>query len=175
MPQFIEENLRVIIFAVIVVIAVLQKVFEAAKAKKDNGGPTMKEIFGPNEEPTDAPPPRRAPYTPPPLVKTTVPPPLRQPNVPPPLRGAVAPTLASYDSEAELARQREMEERIRKIREARSSTPASAPEPPPPATVSTAHATSAHHGVLHRRLRHPRELRRAFILKEILDRPLGLR
>lgn len=181
MAQFFEEHLRVIIFVVIVVVALLQKVLEAAKARKADTGPTMREIFGPDGEtsPTTS---RRKPYTPPPLVRTTAPPPLRQPAGPPPLRGA-APMAASsaYDTEAELTRQREMEERIRRIREAKSSAPAAvsaaapAPEPPPPATASTARLTAAHPGAINRRLRHPREVRRAFVLKEILDRPLGLR
>ncbi len=181
MAEFFEEHLRVIIFVVIALAALLQKILEAGKAKRADTGPTMKEIFGPDRE-TAPTPSRRKPYTPPPLVRTSAPPPLRQPTVPPPLRGAAPMAVQSaYDTEAELTRQREMEERIRRIREAKSSAPVAAsaaapsPEPPPPATASTARVTAAHPGAIHRRLRHPREVRRAFVLKEILDRPLGLR
>ena len=178
MPEFIEEHLRVIIFVVIVGIALLQKILEAAKARKQQPGPSMEEIFGPDgqQNPT---PSRRKPYTPPPLVRTTQepagPPPLRQAPpaaTPPPLRGMSSVASATTNTDAELARQRQLEERIRALREASA---AAAPEPSA-ATAPTAHRPApVHHGVLHRRLRHPRELRRAFILKEILDRPVGLR
>ena len=79
---------------------------------------------------------------------------------------------STTNTDAELTRQRQIEERIRELREASANA---APEPSA-ATASTAHRTAAaHHGALHRRLRHPRELRRAVVLKEILDRPVGLR
>lgn len=178
MPEFIEEHLRVIIFVVIVGIALLQKILDAAKARKQQPGPSMEEIFGPDGQQSPT-PSRRKPYTPPPLVRTAPmpagPPPLRQappPAPPPPLRGMSSVASATTNTDAELARQRQLEERIRALREASATA---APEPPA-ATAPTAHRpATVHHGVLHRRLRHPREIRRAFILKEILDRPVGVR
>lgn len=178
MPEFIEEHLRVIIFVVIVGIALLQKILDAAKARKQQPGPSMEEIFGPDGQQSPT-PSRRKPYTPPPLVRTAPmpagPPPLRQappPAPPPPLRGMSSVASATTNTDAELARQRQLEERIRALREASATA---APEPSA-ATAPTAHRpATVHHGVLHRRLRHPREIRRAFILKEILDRPVGLR
>ncbi|MBN8458429.1 MAG: hypothetical protein J0M04_11395 [Verrucomicrobia bacterium] len=179
MPEFIEEHLRAIIFVVIVGIALLQKILDAAKTRKQQSGPTMREIYAPDGQ-ADPTPPRRKPYTPPPLVRTTQapagPPPLRQappPAPPPPLRGMASVAISTTtNTDAELARQRQLEERIRALREASATA---APEPSS-ATAPTAHRPApAHHGVLHRRLRNPREIRRAFVLKEILDRPVGLR
>ena len=171
MPEFIEDNLRVIIFVVIIGAALLQKILEVAKARTKDSGPSMKEIFGPDSEPTRPRTPR-PPYTPPPLGRTVTPPPIHPSSVPPPLR-QVPVVSSAQDTEAEVIRQREMEERLRKIREAKG---AAQPESvPAPVAITQQRAATATRGLLHRRLRHPKEIRRAFVLKEILDRPVGLR
>lgn len=164
MPEFIEDNLRVIIIAVFVAVALLQKILEAARNRKAQAGQAESaetEVERPAR-------PMRGPYASPP-VSVRIP---RPPQAPPPRPYSTSSVAPSFDGDAELARQHEMEERLRKIREARGVTPSS----PSPVAVSVpaARVVSAR-GVLHRRLRQPQELRRAFIAKEILDRPLAMR
>ncbi len=162
MPDSIIDNLKPIIILVIVAVAVLRKVMEGINANKPSPpGPTLEEIFGPDSEPRE-PDYRRIP---------TVPPPLRQAATPPPLhRGSAAVPQTRMDTE--LARQHEIQERVRKIREAKLKAQAASPllKLPP-----TAHREASISHSLNLRLHNRKELRRAFILKEILDRPISLR
>ncbi len=102
----------------------------------------------------------------------TLPPPL----TPPPIR------LVGYDAEAAneaakvLKHQRDLAERMRQIRETKATTTGGA---------SATRARIAGKGIakplipapltLRRRLQDPAEVRRAFVMREILDPPLGLR
>ena len=106
------------------------------------------------------------------LPKPTLPPPF----TPPPTR------LAGYDAEVAneaakvLKHQRDLAERMRQIRETKATTTGGA---------SATRARIAGKGIakptmpapltLRRRLRDPAEVRRAFVMREILDPPLGLR
>jgi hypothetical protein len=184
MPDFIIDNFGLVVVVVVSIIAVVRKVLEAATGNH-------------REDSTSEPPiphapsrPPRRPYTPPPLGRPGSPPPLRPPPTPPPLwEPPAADPPTAYDTAAELNRQQEMEERLRKIREAKT---APSPDPLPVGALPAgtlpiaAHFAGAlpigalpprpaAHRVLHRRLRHPQEIRRAVILKEILDRPIALR
>ena len=152
MPDFISENLKPIIIAVIVVVALVRKIMEGINANQPSQGPTPEEIFGPDSEPGEL--PRR-----------------RVPTVPPPLqRGRMA--APTGDMNEELARQRAMEERIKKIRDAKLKAQAASA---PVHQVPVAHRQAPISHGLNRRLHSSKELRHAFILKEILDRPVGLR
>jgi cellobiose-specific phosphotransferase system component IIA len=91
--------------------------------------------------------------------------------VPPPLRQVTVTALAG-EMDAEVARQRAMEERIRKIREAKLKAQAAQAHASQPAIVKH-EAPTVNRRTL--RLHSQKELQRAFILKEILDRPVGLR
>lgn len=163
MPDFITDNLQGIIIAVVVVVALARKILEGINANQPDQrpGPTLEDLFGPDSEPEAM--PRRRP--------ATVPPPIRQATGPPPMqRGYVA--APAGDMNAELARQRAMEERVRKIREAKLKAQAASA---PAHQVPVAHRQAAISHSLNVRLHNAKELRRAFILKEILDRPVGLR
>ena len=109
-------------------------------------------------------------------AQPSVPPPLTQPATPPPIR------LAGYEAEVAneaakvLKHQRDLAERMRQIRDNKATTTGGA---------SATRARIAAKGVtkplkqtpltLRRRLRDPAEVRQAFIMREILDPPLGLR
>jgi hypothetical protein len=159
MPDF--DNLKPIIILIIVVVVVVRKIMEGINANKAGPKPTLDDIFGPDSEPSEA--DRQ--------LRPTVPPPIRQATTPPPLyRGAV--TAVADDMNSELARQRAMEERIRKIREAKLKAQAASA---PVHQVPVAHRQASISHSLNLRLHNAKELRRAVILKEILDRPVGLR
>lgn len=170
MPDIIIDNLQPLVILAIVVVTLVKKVLDGQRANKSDPRPTLEDIFGPDAAPgeTDH---RPRPMVPPPVRQTTMPPPLRQATTPPPLhRGAVA--APAGDANAELARQRSIEERIRKIRDAKLKAQAASA---PVHEVPVAHRQAPISHGLKLRLHHRKELRRAFILKEILDRPLGLR
>ncbi len=107
------------------------------------------------------------------------------PSVPPPLsRTATAPPMRMVGYETEVANetakvlkhQRDLAERMRQIRENKATTTGGA---------SATRARIASKGVakpmkqtpitLRRRLRDPAEVRQAFVMREILDPPVGLR
>ena len=160
MPDDLIDNLKPFIIVAVIVFMLIRKVMEGINANKPSAGPTMEEVFGPdddNEEP-------RQPYRP------ATPPPIRQ-SVPPPLRQVTVTALAG-EMDAEVARQRAMEERIRKIREAKLKAQAAQAHASQPAIVKH-EAPTVNRRTL--RLHSQKELQRAFILKEILDRPVGLR
>ena len=109
-------------------------------------------------------------------IQPTVPPPLTRPATPPPLR------MAGYDAEVAnetakaLKHQQDLAERLRQIRETKATTTGGA---------SATRARIASNGTakplkqtpltLRRRLRDPAEVRQAFVMREILDPPVGLR
>jgi hypothetical protein len=110
-----------------------------------------------------------------------VPPPIERKAKQSPTRLTVPPTLptAGKDFAEELRRQQEIEERLRVIRDSR-----------PAKAVSTGGAVATRDRVaargkkqavrpvistLRQRLHNPAEVRAAIVLREILDRPLGLR
>ena len=111
-----------------------------------------------------------------PKAKPTVPPPLARSATPPTMR------MAGYDAEVAneaakvLKHQRDLAERMRQIRDNKATTTGGA---------TATRARIAAKGVtqplkqspltLRRRLRDPAEVRQAFIMREILDPPLGLR
>jgi hypothetical protein len=167
MPDIIANNLQSIIVLVIVVVALVSKILEGINANKRDSGPPMEDIFGPDSEPDEG-DRQFHPAVPPPIRQATTPPPLRQVPPPPPLeRVAMA-----GDMKSELARQRGIEERIRKIREAKLKTQAASA---PVHEVAVAHRQAPISHSLNLRLHNTKELRQAFVLKEILDRPVGLR
>ena len=109
-------------------------------------------------------------------AQPTVPPPLNRTSTPPPLR------MAGYDAEVAnetakaLKHQQDLAERLRQIRENKATTTGGA---------SATRARIAAKGVakpltltpltLRRRLRDHAEVRRAFVMREILDPPVALR
>lgn len=160
MPDIIIDNLKPFVIVAIVVFALVRKILEGINANKSAPGPSMEDIFGPTGDPDGT----NRPLRPPP------PPPIRQTATPPPLQ-RVAVAVAG-DVNSELARQRAIEERIRKIREAKLKAQAASA---PAHQVPVAHRQAPISHSLNLRLHNPKELRRAFVLKEILDRPVSMR
>lgn len=106
----------------------------------------------------------------------TVPPPLTRPATPPPLR------MAGYDAEVAnetakaLKHQQDLAERMRQIRENKATTTGGALATR--ARIASKGAAKPSKQIpltLRRRLRDPAEVRQAFVMREILDPPVGLR
>jgi hypothetical protein len=129
---------------------------EAQEARREYENP--EEIFGPDEE-------WRRPYE-----EEAAPP------VPPPLVRTVPPPILAFETEAELKRQMEMQEKLLQIRETKAITTGGAAATR--ARTKDATATKIAPAVpvgLRGALRHQGQVRRAIVMREILGPPLGLR
>lgn len=159
--DWIFDHLQIVVL-IVVVIGSFVKQFLDAKAAERQARKDMEErgdVFGPEEdwEPVEP--------GPPPLVFPT-PPPLQR-ELPPPL----------LIDEALLKRQQDMQDRMRQIKETKATTSGNA------AATRTRIAAEERHpktvkpvkAGLRTGLRSRKEIRRAVIMKEILDPPLGLR
>ena len=171
MFEYLTENPQIIFFLIVFVIFVIQKVLEAGRAKREaeqeQNRPEIEiEDFFPADE-ADIPP--HPPYFPPPL-------PTASGGGPPPLVKSVSLAPAP-NAAAELARQQELDERLRKLRRSQQRGPATpAPAPITPGAPFGGRQSAARPaGALLKRLRHPRDVRQAVLLKEVLDRPVALR
>jgi hypothetical protein len=108
-----------------------------------------------------------------------MPPPLRreEPPAPPPLRPE---PVADHDDSAAIERQRRLAEQLAQLEEQRRETRRAAQRAfdsteQQAATAQSARAAGVSAGSLSAELRDPRSLRRAFLLREILDTPVALR
>ncbi|MFM2199169.1 MAG: hypothetical protein RLZZ505_2601 [Verrucomicrobiota bacterium] len=118
--------------------------------------------------------------------RPAVPPPLPPTAVPLPTGGTVAPAPslrrksrepepapALFDSSAELARQQQLAEKVKELKRTRGARAMN--ESVLPRKQSSAIPQTATGLTLKQRLGHRKELRQAFVLKEILEKPVGLR
>ena len=106
----------------------------------------------------------------------TVPPPFTAPATPPPLRMAGYEAEVAHETARALKHQQDLAERLRQIRATKATTTGGA---------SATRARIASKGIakvlkqtpltLRRRLFDPAEVRQAFVMREILDPPVGLR
>lgn len=162
--QWILEHFQFVVIVALALGSWLKNRWDAKKEAEQSYDP--REVFGaPGEVEWGAPN-----AYPPPLAGSRVP-----PKLPPRLPSVVVPP--TVDADAVLKHQQELAERLRQIREARAATggagtvprarPARGPASPAPVAAGASHLKS--------RLRNPRELRNALIMKEILDRPVSLR
>jgi hypothetical protein len=127
-------------------------------------------------------------------VMPSVPPPVQQSDRPPPLPGthhtpspkkrrkvkpaSIAPASFSAAEEAAgiLKHQRDLAERLRQIRDTKATTTGGAAATRARvASKGTKSPQTLGPVSLRKRLANPAEVRRAFVLKELLDRPVGLR
>lgn len=119
------------------------------------------------------------PAVPPPLPPNALPHP-----APATAGGAVAPApslrrkpreteQAAFDNSSELARQQEIADRLKEMKRTRGAREISDSLQPRKQTATQAASASGHS--LKQRLGNTRELRQAFVLKEILEKPVGLR
>ena len=157
MEEFITNNIKILIFVGAAVLWVIGKIAEAKKNKEEQQQQEQ-QPWSPEDDDGYDYDERQEP----------VPPPYR-PMVPPPLpRAVAAPDLPSDDRE--LARQRAMQERLSALRKERNAV-SKAARKPAKATPQPMVSPSS----LKSRLRDRRELRRAIVMREILDPPVGLR
>lgn len=120
------------------------------------------------------------PSVPPPLPRTASPTPPRMDRSPTPMlkkanrpntETKVVTSASRYQEElmqAELARQAAIAEQIKELKLAKKKQDA-------PQTTQREKATTAASGSIRERLKNRSELRQAFVLKEFLEKPVGLR
>ena len=153
--DFIFDNLKIIIGLLVAVFWIIGKISEAKRASQE-GQPQPQpweadedyENWEPEQVPRDQPPPI-------PQFRNAPPPPL--------------PVFVAAPDE-ELQRQRVMHERLASIRSEKRSGPMkkiAAKKPAAPAALVSPSIKA--------RLRDRKELRRAFVMREILDPPVSLR
>jgi type IV secretory pathway VirB10-like protein len=99
---------------------------------------------------------------------------------PPPLFRQAPPPLSQFDVsevESQLKRQQELQDRLRKIKETKSTTTGGASATRIRVAAAQTHAKPLALGEasLKSSLKNPKQTRRAIILREILGTPLGLR
>jgi hypothetical protein len=160
--NWIFDHLQIVIVLVIVAVSLGRKVLETIAANKSAGTTTLEDILRPDAHPAEPEswPSSQSPQS---MRKAATPPPMRKVTLgPPPL--AVSPGAM----DTELARQREMQERLRKIRDAKTKI---SPAPAAPTVIKRAASSNG----LKSRLRSGKELRRAIVIREILSPPVGLR
>ncbi len=175
--SWILDHLNIVIVGVLVLGSFLKSRFEALK--QDAQEPEEFPEVDSHEESRRHRPPLM-PYVPPPVERTpsAAAPAQQSPELQPVFAAtrsqSGAMTASADEAAAVLQNQRDIEERLRMIRAARPAK--GSPKSPvqtrshKPASV-TACVTSSIRG----QLRNPAELRRAIVLREILDRPVGLR
>ena len=165
--DWLFDNPKALILIAFVAFSILKRIFES---KKNTTG---------EAEPADDPfeswtqtPETQAPSVPPPLVRVNIPPPGRRSIPPPPPLPSSAPDIASL-----LKRQQDMMDRLqhaKDIKATRATTTGGAAATQ--GRVSgIGKSTSSTGSGLRGRLRSRSEIRKAIIMREILERPLGLR
>jgi hypothetical protein len=172
--DWIFDNIQIFLVIALAVGSLVKKFLEA-KAEEREARRRMdespEEVFGPEEdwEPQMAPPPLPRPSFPPPLQPQSAgPPPMsRRVNMPPPLR------QSEPDTNEVLKRQREMEDRLRQARQQKEARKKQAAAQTAAAIAhrKAAAAPAGLRATLHQR----GSLRRAFLLREVLGPPQGLR
>jgi hypothetical protein len=156
------DNPKVFLLIAIVAFSLIKRILESKKSAEE---PPVED-----EDPFESweqVPERQMPSVPPPLVKVGVPPPFRR-SVPPPL------LREEPDTASLLKRQQDMMERLQRAKETKATTTggAAATQGRVSGVGKSAHAAGAG---LRARLRNRNEIRKAVIMREILERPLGLR
>lgn len=176
--SWIFDHLNIVIVIALVIGSFLKSRFDSMT--QGDQEPEEQPDYETYEEPKRQNPPSM-PYVPPAVERTPPPVPADRGVAQPPVFAATRTSSGAMNASAEeaaaiLKKQRDIEERLRLIRETRSAkSGAKAPavrnrnsaEPSVPATTVPSSIGS--------RLRNPAEQRRAFVLREILDRPVGLR
>ncbi|MEY4244872.1 MAG: hypothetical protein RLZZ245_2457 [Verrucomicrobiota bacterium] len=167
--NWILDNLQIVIIVVLALGSWLSSRMEAKKKAQEEM--EYEETYEPEPEP--APMPRPQASVPPPLVRPV----LRQ-TLPPELPTAAARYEAAAEAASVLKHQRDLEERLRQIRETKANTTGGAaatrnrlaskgqPTPRPSAATLPSIRSS---------IRKRSELRRDIVMREVLGSPLGLR
>jgi hypothetical protein len=172
--SWILDHLNIVIVGILVIGSFLKSRFDSVKEEEPEADDYPEfETFDQDQRPS--PPPM--PYVPPMVEQAPAPEPptISQPR---PVFAATRSVSGAQSASADeaaiiLAKQREIEERLQAIRETRNANRAN--NPPLRARAVTSKSVARASTSIHARLRNPAELRRAVILREILDAPVGLR
>jgi hypothetical protein len=164
--DWIFDNIQIVAFVLIGIGSLVKTMLDSkanakreAEAQENDPG----EIFAPDEE-----------YTIP--RESNVPPPIYRRAIIEPARESGYEEAAAMEAAKALKHQQVLAERLRQIRETKATTTGGAAATR--ARVSarkTTQQTAAPALSIRARLRNPAELRRAFVMREILDVPVGLR
>ena len=167
--DIIKDNIFLIILLLVGAISQWLKARGEARQNQDTGyDPEMME---------EAEHRHSRPAVPPPLPPTAFPQPAGSVIAPTPaLRRKsreIEPAPAAFDSAAELARQQQLADKLQEMK--RTSGARQTNEGLLPKKHSVAYASTTSNSTLKSRLRNREELRQAFVLKEILEKPIALR
>lgn len=163
--NWIFDNFQIVILIALGLGSVVKSLLESkAKQKREQGEEyDPGDVFAPDED-------YREPAMP------SVPPPLTRQVVPPPLRESGYDEAVAIETAKALKHQRDLAEHLRQIRETKATTTGGAAATR--ARVSAKGSKKPVHKAplsIRGRLRDPLEVRRAFVMREILDPPVGLR
>jgi hypothetical protein len=168
--DFISEYFYVII---LIVGAIAQWMKSRSESREENGRPNdaedLEEMIGREERR------QSRPAVPPPLARPLTPPPLPASghSPAPELRRKSREVAPAFDTSGELARQQALAEKVKVMKQARAARKAG--ESLPSGKESAGSATRSAGLGLRDRLRNRNELRQAFVLKEIIEKPVALR
>lgn len=167
--NWIFDNIEIFIFVIVGIVSMFKSVLDA-KAKKSAEADEVNDPqdYEDLEEEYHQPPPQ--PSVPPPLPWGGV------ASVPPPLQNIGYEAAAAEEAAKTLKHQQDLALHLQKIRETKATTTGGAAATRARiankgAKIPTAQASSS----LRARLKNPAEVRRAFVMREILDPPIALR
>lgn len=181
--DWISEHLNIVIIIGVVIASFLKNVFDAKtkEASEQDDLPDVDDRDSPDGSYRKMPPP--APSVPPPLPRTHVPAP--RPAEPPlvysqgpvfPGAAATAAAEAANEAAQILKHQRELAAHLKQLHDTKATTTGGAVATR--ARIASKGKTKAAASApltLRARLKSPAEIRRAFVMNEILSRPVGLR
>jgi hypothetical protein len=163
--DWIFDNFQIVILIALGIGSVVKSLLESkAKQKQEREeGYDPGDVFAPDED-------YRGPAMP------TVPPPLNRQVVPPPLREIGYDEAVANETAKALKHQQELAERLRQIRETKATTTGGAAATRARISAKGAKNTPVKGPLgIRTRLQNPAEVRQAFVMREILDPPVGLR
>jgi hypothetical protein len=163
--DWIFENFQIFILIALGIGSVVKSLLESKARKKEQESEQHPgEVFTPDEDDREP----AMPSVPPPFIRQAVPPPLRK-------RGDYEEVAA--ETAKALKHQNDLAERLRQIRETKATTTggAYATRTRLSAKMAPAVSSGGTSPGIRARLRNPAEVRRAFVMREILDPPLSLR
>lgn len=165
--DWIFDNFQIVVLVLLGIGSMLKSIVDSKNKEKrereEEEGHDPGEVFAPDEE-----------YSSP--AAPNVPPPLYRQAVPPPLRESGYEEETAIETARALKHQHDLAERLRHIREIKATTTggAAATQARDSAKSTTSKSASAALSI-RARLRSPAEIRRAFVMREILNAPVGLR
>jgi hypothetical protein len=172
--DWIFDNFQIVALIAFAFASWIKHRFDAKNAEREEEQSRREletgETFGPEE---DWEPENEARPT------QSVPPPLMRQSPPPLMREAPAPTnhMRQDEADAIMKRQQDLKDRLKLIKETKAKTSggAAATRNRVAASQTNAKPLLAVKSGLRSAVRNPKEIRRAIVLKEILDPPMSLR